>query len=380
MRLFFLIPLLYCAFILPLEATYILKNGKVFKKEEVATLSVQEHYALVMEAFEKKNWETLVQQTTIIDKSFPGTPFSDEAVFYSGIAHFHLKEYELSNEKFSNYLKKLSAARHFEEAIAYKFEIAQQFRAGARKHILGWKKMPKWLTARELAIKIYDEVVTALPSHEFAVESLFGKSELLLKNEDYRACIETYQTLIRRFPKHPLAPESYLGIGKVYLQQCQSNSPDPDILELAEINFRKFALDYPGESRHGAAKQMLDEMKEIYANAMHEVGRFFEKSKKNSAAYLYYSHIIQKYPDTLVAIRLRDKVQKLELELAEKQKKEEEAWKAANPTATPEPSSPNELKKEEPAFDTIPTIEPVIEEVRLEIQENEMIELPAKQE
>jgi tetratricopeptide (TPR) repeat protein len=60
--------------------------------------------------------------------------------------------------------------------------------------------MPKWIPALEDALSIYDEVIMALPHHELGAKALYGKARLLFKDEDYKASIETYQALIRRFP------------------------------------------------------------------------------------------------------------------------------------------------------------------------------------
>jgi outer membrane protein assembly factor BamD (BamD/ComL family) len=196
---------------------------------------------------------------------------------------------------------KQTSPKFFEEAIQFKFQIADQFHHGARRHVLGWESMPKWLPATEEAIAIYDEVITALPHHDLAAQSLFGKAELLLEDEEYKGSVETYQTLIRRFPKHPLAIESYIGIARVYLIQCQDQYPDQDYLDLAEINVKKFRMSFPSEEKVAEAEKMLLNMKEVYASTLYDTGRFYERTKKPHAAHIYYTRILAKYPETKVA-------------------------------------------------------------------------------
>lgn len=286
---------------LSLEAAYTLKNGKLMNSKDVATLSVQEHYSAAMDALEKKDWEELVHQSTIIYKNFPSSPFSQDAMYYLGIGHFNLKNYDMANKQFSAYLKRQTTPKHFEEAIQYKFSIAEKFKSGAKKHIMGWESMPKWLPAKEEAIAIYDEVITALPHHDLGAQALFGKAKLLLGEEEYKSSIEAYQTLIRRFPRHSLAADSYVGISEIYLTQCQAEYPDPDFLDLAEINLRKFRQDFPREDKIVTAENMVLEMKEFYAKSLYETGQFFERTKKPHASIIYYSNIIAKYPETKIA-------------------------------------------------------------------------------
>ncbi len=283
------------------HASYTYKNGKLIKSEEVATMSVQEHYSAAMDAYQKQNWEEVIHHSVIVIKNFSSTPFAQEAYFYLGVSYFHIEEYEFSNRFLTKYLKKQATPKFFEEAIQYKFRIAEKYHKGERKHILGMENMPKWIPAREEAIAIYDEVITALPHHELAAQALFGKGRLLLKDEEYKSSIETYQTLIRRFPKHPLAAESYIGVGEVYLTQAQEEYPDQDFLDLAEINLRKFRNDFPGEEKVVVAEKMFLQMKEVYASDLYDTGRFYERTSKPHAAYIYYTRIMAKYPETKVS-------------------------------------------------------------------------------
>ncbi|MBS0603741.1 MAG: tetratricopeptide repeat protein [Verrucomicrobia bacterium] len=282
------------------HASYTFKNGKLIKSEEVATMSVQEHYGAAMDAYQKQNWDEVIRHSVIVIKNFASTPFATESYFYLGAAYFHTGEYEFSNRFLTKYLKKQATPKFFEEAIQLKFKIAERYQKGAKKHILGMENMPKWVPARDEAIAIYDEVITALPHHELAAQALFGKAKLLLKDDEYKSSIETYQTLIRRFPKHPLAAESYIGVGEVYLVQAQKEYPDQDFLDLAEINLRKFHHDFPGEEKLTIADKMLMDMKEVYASDLYDTGRFYERTNKPQAAYIYYTRILAKYPSTKV--------------------------------------------------------------------------------
>lgn len=295
------------------HAAYIFKNGKLMKSEEIATMSVQEHYSLAMDAYQKQNWDELIHQSLIVVKNFSNTPFAQEAYYYLALGYFHTDEFEYANRFFTSYLKKQTTPKYFEETIHYKFKIAEKYHKGAKRHVLGWETMPKWIPAREEAIAIYDEVITALPHHPLGAQALFGKAQLLLKEEEYKASVETYQTVIRRFPKHPLAAESYIGIGHVYLTQSKDEYPDQDFLDLAEINLKKFRLNFPGEERVAVAEKMLLEMKEVYASDLYDTARFYERTHKPHAAHIYYTRILAKYPETQVATLANKRMVRLNL-------------------------------------------------------------------
>lgn len=305
---------IYFAFVLfagPLFGAYTLRAGKLINTNEVSTLSVQEHYSLATEAFQKEDWKELIRQATIVIKNFPETPFMHESLFYLGVGYFQTQDFDLSNKNLSAYLKKQTALQHFREAIQYKFQIAEKFKEGARKHIMGWEAMPKWVPAREDAMKIYDEVITALPNDDLAAKALFGKAELQLEDEEFRTSIETYQTLVRRFHKHPLAPEAYVQIAKIYLTQSREQYPDSDFMDLAEINLRKFSQDFPSDERLLVVENVLSEMQELYANNFYEIGQFYERTHKPNASILYYSKIIKTFPNTKSAELSKERLREL---------------------------------------------------------------------
>ena len=334
------------AFLVPnsSEAAYTIKDGKLINMHEIATLSVQEHYSLLKQAIEMKNWPELIRQSHIIVKNFPGTAFALDAHFYLGEAYFHLREFDLANLNFSLYLKQ-SAPKFFEEAIEYKFNIAQFFEKGEKRPLLGLEGMPKWMPAQHEAIEIYEEVIMALPQHDLAVQALLGKGNLLFREGDFKESIETFQTLIRRFPKHPLACDSYVAITNVYLTQSQKEFPDPDYLDLAEINTKKFKADFPSHPKIAVVDKMLDDMKELYAKELYETAQFYERTKKAGAAMIYYSKIISKYPTTLTAKKSKKRLDVLEVK---REKKEvEEAKFAKKPAVLVEGSEEVGVKETE---------------------------------
>jgi outer membrane protein assembly factor BamD (BamD/ComL family) len=263
--------------------------------------SVQDYYSDVTKAVNAKNWKDVVYYTRLINTQYPKNNFSQDITFYLGEAYFHMNDLVLANENFSKYLVQEFSPKFYEKAIFYKFEIAKKFYEGGKKHLLGVKKLPKWASGKEDAQKIFDEVISSLPNHEICAESLFYKGKLQKDFEDYKESVETFQTLIRKFPKHEFAIESFLEIGKVYLKQADPKKQDPDLLDMAEVNLRKFKEVFPKEERIALAEKDFAQIKEIYAQGLFEIGQFYERTKKPDASKIYYKKIISAFPNTLKA-------------------------------------------------------------------------------
>ncbi len=289
---------LLVVFSLPLFGAYTVKNGKVMNVEDVATLSVQEHHSLILEAIQAQNWQEVIRQANIVIKNFPDTPFYQESFFFLGQAFYQMHDYDISNQHLTTYLKKQTALQHFRDAIELKYHIAERYRDGYKKHVGGIEMLPRWIPAKWDAIDIYDEVITALPNDDLAAKSLYGKGVIQLDDDEYTASVETLQTLIRRFPKHSLTPDAYVEIARVYLVQSQEKYPDSDYLDLAFLNLKKFRQDFPMDTRIGEAETIYGNMQEVFAESFFEIAQFYERAKKPHASILYYTKIIKSFPNT----------------------------------------------------------------------------------
>lgn len=291
-----------------IDAAWSARPKKISLLDEVVTLSCEEHYNRASEFYNSGKWDKAAKEFRLVAFNFPDTSYGQDANFFLGISYYNLKELDLANNAFSQYLQCQTNPRYFKECIDYKFSIAEQFREGAKRRYLSSKQMPKWAAGDDLAIEIYDEVIPAMPSNDIAARALYGKACLLWKQRDYRESIATFHTLINRFPKSELAPECFLLINKVYFEQCQREFQNPDLLAFAEINLQKFEDQFPGEERLEIAQCELLRIKEVYAQGMYETAYFYERIDEPRAAVIYYQKAIADFPETTVAKRCRNRL------------------------------------------------------------------------
>ncbi|KAF3361578.1 Uncharacterized protein PHSC3_001954 [Chlamydiales bacterium STE3] len=288
-------------------------SHKTLKKEkEASALSVESHFNQGMDCLERSDYAAAARQFQEVVCHFPGFTRFAESFYYLGMSYYHLGEYDFANEAFSNYLKNTNQPKYFEETLGFKYAIAEKFRHGAKRRVFGAKQLPKWASGNDLALEIYDEVIYSLPSHEYAALSLFAKATMLLQDQEWRESVEAYQTLIRRFPKHELTPEAYLGINRVYLEQCQREFQNPDLIALAQINLKRFSKDFPRDERVQQAERDLQAIKEVYAKGLYETGQYYERTSKPKASIIYYRSAISQFPETKIAEFCRARIEKLE--------------------------------------------------------------------
>ncbi len=271
----------------------------LYSYKSESTYTVHEYYTFANRAYENAQWIDVIKFSKIIIQKFPNSSFTKDVLFYLAVAYFNLKDFDISNKYFTRYLKDDFNPKYFEEVMYYKYSIAQFFKNGAKKRMFNWKKGPKILSAQEDAIVIFDEIIASMPNHEIAIRSLFAKGQLLFDIDEFKDAVAAFEMLIDRFEKHELAIESFIQIQKVYLKQTTYRKQDPNILEFAQLNVERFKQKYPYEDEKiKILEDTFLEMKEKYAQGFLEIAKFYEKSKKNEAALLYYSKILKSFPQT----------------------------------------------------------------------------------
>ncbi len=284
-----------------LDASFTIRNGKIIEISDVPTMSCEKHFEAGALAIKNDEWEEAAYQFKMVTENFPTTPYGHEGYYYLAISYYYLAEYDLANNLFSEYLQCQTSPRFFQETIQYKLAIADRLAHGAKRRLFGTKKLPKWACGKELALEIYDEVIAAVPCHEIASQALIAKGYLLWTMGDHKAAVESFQLVIKRFAKSEFAPESFLLISKVYVDQAYRECQNPDILAFAEINLGRFEKQFPREERLLVARDDLRAIKEIYANGLYQMGLFYERTCQKHAAIIYYYNAIHQFPDTAIA-------------------------------------------------------------------------------
>lgn len=308
-RYFFLFSIFCTGLLSPLQATYLFKNGRLIDLKDVADKSVQEHYNLGIQALKEEKWEDAISQFRIVTVSFPDTELAIVAYYYLGVAYYQDGDVDLANRNLSIYLQKQKNPTHYIETFQYKLAIANAFRKGAKKHLFDQETLPQLFSAYDEALAIYDEIINSLPNHELGAKALYSKAALQKQEHSFKASLESYQAVIKKFPKTEIACRSYIKIAKALFDESELELNNPDLLTTAEINLKKFTRDFPkAESEIVKAKKYLHEMKELYATGLYEIGQFYERKSAPKASILYYHQAITQFPETKIAGECKDRL------------------------------------------------------------------------
>lgn len=151
----------------------------IFKTKEDANIYFTDHYNRACDFYNQKNWRQAALEFEKVIFYFSSKEEATDAYYFLGVCCFQMQEYDFSNQAFSNYLKASGRSSYFEEALQYKFCIAEYFRGGYKRRLFKLRYCPKWASARTMALETYDEIIFSVPNKELAAFSLYSKGSLL---------------------------------------------------------------------------------------------------------------------------------------------------------------------------------------------------------
>lgn len=300
-----------------LEGTYRDFETKMQNQKKGSQIDYEAVHKKGMAAYHDQNWAAVLECFTQIHNNFRKDPKGDEALYFMGVASMHLGKIEAGEDYLSRYLEKSQQPKYFEQAQKDRFEIAKMFRKGEKIHLFGWPFMPKWMSGKTQALEILDEIALTMPYTDLAAQSFYEMGKLLVSMKDYKGAADAFAMLAKRFPDHELAAKSYVKISELYLEQAQKEYQNPDLLNLADINFTRFRNAYPGHEALEKAKKNIQEMREVYSQGLLDTGRFYERKKLPKASAIYYLQAIGKFPDTRAASLSKSRLKALELNTEE---------------------------------------------------------------
>jgi outer membrane protein assembly factor BamD (BamD/ComL family) len=279
--------------------------------------SAQEHYQVLQELIEKKEWQMATDVAERLIVFFPKAPFTKEVHYFIANAYFNQKRYDLCNRHLNFYLKTKMPA-HFDDALQLKYKVAMIYSGFEKWSIYSIRQLVKKVVAKDKALNLFEEIIATVPGTPLAANCMFYKAKLLCIQEEYKESRDMYTALVRNFYKHELAPFCYVGISETFLQEyLAGNSKDPSLLEMAKHNLELFQKDYPRSEEILTVKDHLNLMREEYAIEMFEIGKFFEfKKKKPKAALLYYEKIVTAFPETNTAKKCNERIEAVQKKIA----------------------------------------------------------------
>jgi len=163
----------------------------------------------------------------------------------------------------------------------------------------------------EKAIEIFEQVVKNAPYGKSGPQAQFQIGQAYEKQKDYLAAVRAYEKILERYPDEPMAEKAQFQIGLSYRKEASRAEYDQNAANQAIAAFSDYTTRYPRTDNVAKADQYRVALKVEQSKGLFRVAQFYEKSKNNKAALIYYNEVIAQNPKSEWAANAQKKILQL---------------------------------------------------------------------
>jgi tetratricopeptide (TPR) repeat protein len=175
----------------------------------------------------------------------------------------------------------------------------------------GWDKTRPWFDTIGHAIKTYDNIRLNDPTGPRADDAIMATANIYFTRGRFDDADYHYTLLRKEYPRSELQFEAHLLGLQAKLRKYQGENYDGTPLEEAKVLVKNLNSQFSGrlspEEKQRLATVSAQLNQEI-ASRDYRMAGYYDRKKDFGAAKHYYAQVMQKYPDTELAAKSRDRV------------------------------------------------------------------------
>ena len=217
-----------------------------------------------------------------------------EALDLKASAELETGEYRAAHEDFQALLNQYGGSGLAEGALQSDFRVAEQYLAGKRRKAWGGLLRIK---DREAGVKILDDIAANYPDTQLAELAQLTKADYYFARGEFALAEQEYATFAKTYPQSRYHPKTLLRSAESALATFPGVKFDDKGLIEAQERYTQFAKIYPAQAQDFDVAVTLDDIAIKRADKTLEVGKFYQKTKKISAACYYYRRTVKRWPE-----------------------------------------------------------------------------------
>ena len=283
------------------------KTGKWINPKTAARPTPKEQFDFAKGLYEIKNYEEAKREFKKVLKIYPKSLEASESQYYLGLIEEAQGNLYEAYQAYQKVIDKYPFSERIQEIIEREYKIGERFMSGEKR-----KAMGVTLPVETPAIEIFTKVVENSTYGPLAPAAQYKLGLVLKGLLRYYEAEEAFNKVISSYPN-----SEWVAAAKFQIAICRaavSRSPDYDqwATKEAKEKFEEFVREHPDAVLSREAENNIAQLKEKEAEANFNIGRFYEKQKAYGAAKVYYSDIINNYPNSIWAARALERMQIME--------------------------------------------------------------------
>ncbi|MCE9581376.1 MAG: outer membrane protein assembly factor BamD [Planctomycetes bacterium] len=224
-----------------------------------------------------------------------------------GDARILIQNWADAYDAYENYLTLVET--HAERMRGARFQVEaciMGVEQGAGFDFFGLVRGSQW------AAKKGRELLTIYAYEDWSASARLRFAGSLLAADRFEESIIEYEFLLNDFPDSPWTPTARFRKAEAHLSQFGGMPYDPQPLDEARREFRRYLDDYPKGDKRDQAKARLEDLDALQAEKDWNTYKHYRHVRKWRSARLYLKEIVRKYPGTKWAEDAKEELPGLE--------------------------------------------------------------------
>lgn len=155
------------------------------------------------------------------------------------------------------------------------------------------------------AAQSFERILFYHPSSEYVDDAQYWLGRSYFAQKEYDQAIIEFEYLIKNFSTSRFVEETYLFRARAYLAKAPGYHKDPTQIEQAIELFNDFLTRFPNSQHTDEVKELILGARDCLARKEMENGITYSKLGERDAALLYFSYVIETYPETEASLEAK---------------------------------------------------------------------------
>lgn len=283
------------------------KTGKWVNPKNVAKDSPKAQFEYALDFFNQKKFEDSLREFKKLLKEYPKSFEASESQYYLGLIEEERDNLYEAYQAYQKLIDKYPFSERIKDVVEKEYNIAEKFMSGYKRKAFGVD-----LPVENPAIEIFAKVVENSTYGPLAPKAQYKLGLVLKGVQRYYEAEDAFNKIISNYPD-----SEWVEPAKFQIATCRaavSRSPDYDQGAAGEAKqkFEEFVREHPDAVLSQEAEINIAKLNEKEAAASFNTGRFYEKQEAYKAARIYYSNVVNNYPNSIWAAKSLERLQVLE--------------------------------------------------------------------
>ncbi|MFH0796947.1 MAG: tetratricopeptide repeat protein [Candidatus Omnitrophota bacterium] len=240
----------------------------------------------------KRDYSTAIRKLEQLIQVFPNSPLAARTQYRMGELYQMAGDWEKAFKAYQKVVNNYPGSEFVTSAISRQFSIGEAQTA---------KESGRFSFLRTDHSEILGEVVDSAPYAPEAEKALYDLGHHQVRRGNFSESIKTFERLVKNYPDSLFAEKAELETAQAEVELYRRQENSDDLLFSASNRLATFLMKYPQGKYRVPAERLYRQTREMLAEKVFEIARFYQKGENPKAAKIYYQKIFAEYPETSVA-------------------------------------------------------------------------------